>query len=187
MLLTDIQAVALRSQYLVRVTLDTTFGPYNTWSAEAGETAQDLMRQMAYWLTWPRCGFFIEQPIGFFIPADEADLQTLCYLMYKNLGWGKLNTWDAGSNPADYPPVTVVPPYIGLQSDIKTVITPTFGVNEPSFLVCTENGTPICCDNFAPLPAYRDWIALGLGPPPNPPGAVDPYANIPNAWNGQPG
>jgi len=181
-ILSDIQAVASRSQYLLRMTLDVLYPPYNNWSTVGGQCASDLAQQMTYWFTWPRVAFYIEQPIGFFIPCDLCDLQTLLYLMYQDTGWCRPNVWDPSSDLAVDPPVVCVAPNMVLEADIKPVATPTFGANYPSSLVATEAGQPIICDNAAPLPCYRDWVALGLGKPPYP--AVDPWANIPNPWQG---
>jgi hypothetical protein len=187
--LSDIQAVASRSQYLLRWTPDTSYPPYNNWSSIAGQCAFDLVQQMQYWFTWQRPGFFIEQPIGFYIPCDLCDLQTLAYLMYKANGWGRPNVWDPSANLSVDPAVAVATPQFGLEPDAGkfSIATPSFGANEPTEYLADENGNAILCDNFSFMPCYRDWVALGLGNPPNPPGAVDPWAKLPNSWQGAPG
>ena len=177
MILSDIQAVAARSDYLIRVTLDYKYVPYNNWSMASGQSAQELALLITYLKTWPRNRLFISQPVGDFQPCDMCDLQTLLYLFYTAYGWCKPAVVDntACTSNLNY----------AIAPDVVQPATPTFGSNQPSYLIATEGGQIILADNVAPYPCFRDWVALGLGTPPKP--AVDPKANQFNPWAPAPG
>jgi hypothetical protein len=171
--LNEIKSVAARSQYLIRATLDYLYPPYNNWSVSAGQSAVDLLQLISYLETWPRNRLLIEQPAGYFIPCDLCDLKTIAYLMYQEFGWCKPPAFTD-------PPVTCTVPNFPLSLDVIKVATPTNGPNLKSFVLTTESGSPIVADNFELVPCYRDWVALGLGPPPAgtlPPGCGLPFNN----------
>ena len=167
MTLSDIQSVASRCQYLLKVTLDPKYTPYNNWHTVAGDSAATLADQITYWKTWPRVAFVIEQPVGFFMICYLNDIQSILYLMYQEFGWCKPNIWDSSMNMSVNPPVVCVPPNTTLRADTAPIQTPSATqVNYPSFLLATEAGQPLLADNYFPLPSLRDWTALGLGPKP---------------------
>lgn len=160
--LSDIKAVAARSQYLLRVTLDYVYTPYNNWSCVAGQSATELAQLIAVLETWPRNRLWIEQPAGYFIPCEICDLKTLAWLMFQANGWCKVPAF------IDPPVVCTSPSQFVLAPNTTKITTPTGGVNLPSYFLTTEGGSPIVADNGALIPCYRDWVALGLGPPPKP-------------------
>jgi hypothetical protein len=160
-LLSDIQAVAARSQFLVRITLDYLYPPYNTWSACGGQSASELAQIISYLDTWPRNKILIDQPVGCFNPCDVCDLKTLAYLMYQANGWCKPPAF------TDPPVVCTNPSEFVLAPDTSKPATPTSGPNLQTFVLTTEGGRPLVADNGSLVPCYRDWVALGLGNPPS--------------------
>ena len=150
MKLTDLQAIAARGMYFVRITLDPLYPPYSNWDTRAGQSAYELNQLFQDLQLWPRVKVRLEQPVGNMQESSLCDLQTLLYLMNE--------MWGACRPPITYEPsVTCTTPVVFLQGTYVGA-PPTTGTN------LTLTGTTV-----VPLvPCYRDWVALGLGNPPHP-------------------
>jgi hypothetical protein len=179
--LADLQAIAARGQYLLRVTLDYLYPPYSNWSTCAGQSAYELDQVNSYLQLWPRCQLWVEQPVGFFIPCDRCDLVTLEYLFFQK--WGACRPPAIPGQPCT---LVISDPICG---DAPEPVTPTFGPNLSHEGFITESGNNvIVADTEAPLPCRRDWVALGLGTPPPLLGPQPPRGRwVPNSWQGAPG
>lgn len=179
MKLPALQNIANRCQFLVRTTLDTKYTPYNNWDSYGGQSAYELDQLIQRIAPWPRLQIWIQEPVGDFQLCSLCDLVTLRYLMFKQWGSCRAPAYDGPPVVCPYPIVDFLAAEIPKNPPYPTGPLPV-GIQ-----LTTEQGEWLLADGYTPLPCYRDWIALGLGPPPQvwvpPPGSCN------TNWNAAPG